>query len=84
MAKAKVPVLEALGALEKLAQADARLDRLERLGELAKRRLRFWRSFAVIAAGAALVLGFALWQSLQRCPCDFQPQGLRDQSLKGF
>lgn len=82
--------LSALGALEalsKLAEHDAKLDRLSKLGELAKRRLAFWRGLALISAGATIVLGVALWQSVKRCPCVPELpeiQGLEDQSLKRF
>ena len=83
----KMGTLGALEVLGKLAEHDAKLDRLYKLGELAKRRLAFWRGFALVSAGATIVLGVALWRTLQSCPCAPELpeiQGLEDQSRLGF
>ncbi len=78
-----VPVLEGLNLLERVAEHDAKLDRLLRLSELAKRRLRFWRTVGVIGVGLSLVLGLALLQALRRCPCDFPLNPLEGQGRDG-
>ncbi len=59
-----VPVLKGLNLLERVAEHDAKLDRLLRLSELAKRRLRFWRTVGVIGMGLAFLFGLALWRVL--------------------
>ncbi len=85
-ARAKAPsvlVLEWLNLLERVAEHDARLDRILKLGELAKRRLRFWRTVGVVGVGLSLVLGLALWRALQRCPCDFPLNPLEGQGRNG-
>jgi predicted ATP-grasp superfamily ATP-dependent carboligase len=62
-------LVRVLDALSSVQAHDAKLDQLETLSKLARARLRFWRSFGVISAGAALILGAALWNLAQNCEC---------------
>ncbi len=82
-AKAAPLVLEGLNLLERVAEHDARLDRILKLGELARKRLRFWRTTAILGVSLSLVLGLALWRALQRCPCDFPLNPLECQGRNG-
>ncbi len=53
---------------------DVKLDKLEALTDLARARLWFWRSTALIGASAILILGVVLWHLAQSCECSHDRQ----------